>query len=167
MKIVPVIVTTLLCFGSVGTSQAAVSARAHSLIVTGAWSRPVPAGLATGVVYMTLSNRAPFPDRLIDASTPVAAKMDLHRSTMVRGRMSMDPVPGGLAIPAGGRVEITPNGYHFMLIGLTQGLKAGAAFPVTLRFAHAGHVKVTVKVLASPPAMAPMASMTPMAPMTP
>ncbi|MHB8283386.1 MAG: copper chaperone PCu(A)C [Caulobacteraceae bacterium] len=140
---------------SLAVGLAPASARpTHGLSVTAAWSRPVPAGLQTGVVYMTIANPSPTPDQLIDASTPVAAKMDLHHTTVVRGRMSMDPVPGGLAIPARGRVDITPNGYHFMLIGLTQGLSVGTSFPVALRFAHAGVVKVNVKVLAAAPDMA-------------
>jgi copper(I)-binding protein len=134
-----------------GLAAPTLARPAHGLAVANAWTRPVPAGLQTGVVYMTIANPSPTPDKLIDASTPVAAKMDLHRSTMVRGRMSMDPVPGGLAIPANGQVEIAPNGYHYMLIGLTQGLTVGASFPVTLRFAHAGVVRVKVQVRAAPP----------------
>jgi len=154
MKIAQIAGGVLVVSLTAGLAAPTLARPAHGLSVTDAWSRPVPAGLQTGVVYMTIANAAPTADKLIDASTPVAAKMDLHRSTMTRGRMSMAPVLGGLPIPAGGRVEIAPNGYHFMLIGLTQGLNVGAAFPVTLRFANAGVVKVKVKVLAAPPEMA-------------
>jgi copper(I)-binding protein len=136
-------------------------ASAPGVVVSSAWSRPAPAGLQTGVVYMTLTNTTSEPDRLIDASSPVATKMELHRSSMVGGMMTMTPVPGGLSIPAHGRADIAPNGYHFMLIGLHKGLQLGATFPITLRFAHAGVVTAKVKVLAGPPGMAGMAGMTP------
>jgi copper(I)-binding protein len=36
---------------------------------------------------------------------------------------------------------------HVMFIGLTQTLKNGASFPLTLKFEKAGEVKVDVKVM--------------------
>jgi len=118
--------------------------------VTGAWSRPVPAGLPTAAVYLTVANLGHDPDRLIGAQTPVAARMTLHRTTMVNGMMSMAPVPGGAEIPAGGVLKIAPGGYHFMLEGLRGGLQAGSHFPATLTFAHAGQVRIEVQVQAGP-----------------
>jgi copper(I)-binding protein len=114
--------------------------------VTGAWSRPVPAGLPTGAVYLTIANLGHEADRLMGAETPVAAHMTLHRTTMVNGMMSMAAVPGGAAIPPGSVLKIEPGGYHFMLEGLKGGLQAGAHFPATLTFAHAGRVKIKVQV---------------------
>jgi copper(I)-binding protein len=125
---------------AVALSSAAVAAET-AIQVTGAWSRPVPAGLPTGAVYLTVANRGHEPDRLIGAQTPVAARMTLHRTTMVNGMMSMAPVPGGAEIPPGGVLKIAPGGYHFMLEGLKGGLQAGTRFPATLTFAHAGKMR--------------------------
>jgi len=118
--------------------------------VTDAWSRPVPAGLPTGAVYLTVANLGHGPDRLIGAQTPVAAHMTLHRTTMVQGMMSMAAVPGGAEIAPGGVLKIAPGGYHFMLEGLKRGLAPGAHFPATLTFAHAGRVTIEVQVQAGP-----------------
>jgi copper(I)-binding protein len=118
--------------------------------VTGAWSRPVPAGLPTGAVYMTVANLGHAPDRLMGAQTPAAARMTLHRSTLSHGMMSMAPVPGGAEIPPGGVLKIEPGGYHFMLEGLKRGLQPGARFPATLTFAHAGRLRIEVQVQAGP-----------------
>jgi copper(I)-binding protein len=165
MKITIIASQALVLSLALGMTSAARAAPAHAhtpahgVVVSDAWSRPAPAGMQTGVVYMTLTNPTSVPDRLIDASSPVAAKMDLHRSSMAGGMMTMAPVPGGLAIPAHGRVDIAPNGYHFMLMGLVKGLDVGASFPVTLRFARAGLVMAKVKVLARPPGMAGMSGM--------
>jgi len=126
-------------------SSATLAAEA-AIRVTGAWSRPVPAGLPTGAVYLTVSNVGHDADRLIGAETPVAAHMTLHRSTMVNGMMSMAAVPGGAEIAPGGVLKIEPGGYHFMLEGLKGGLKPGAQFPATLIFAHAGRVRIEVQV---------------------
>jgi len=118
--------------------------------VTGAWSRPVPAGLPTGVVYLTVANLGRGADRLIGADTPVAARMALNRSTMTNGVMSMAAVPAGVEVPPGGVLRIEPGGYHFMLEGLKGALQPGAHFPATLTFVHAGKVRVEVQVRVGP-----------------
>jgi len=140
------------------TAAPAAFAAQSSIQVTGAWSRPVPAGLPTGVVYLTVANLGHDPDRLIGAETPVAAHMTLHRTTMANGMMSMAAVPGGAEIPPGGVLKIEPGGYHLMLEGLKGGLKAGAHFPATLTFAHAGQVRIEVQVQAG--SMGPGGGMT-------
>jgi copper(I)-binding protein len=136
--------------GALGAIPSAAAPVAAGIQATGAWSRPVPAGLPTGAVYLTLTNLGSKPDRLMDAETPVAARMTLHLSTMVHGMMSMAPVPGGLEIAPGGVVKIAPGGYHFMLEGLKGGLQAGARFPAILTFAHAGRVRIEVQVRPGP-----------------
>ncbi len=45
--------------------------------------------------------------------------------TMTDGVMRMREVTGGLAIPAGGSVELKPGGLHIMFVDLKAGLKAG------------------------------------------
>ena len=136
------------------TAQAAV---AGPITVRGAWSRPEAAGLPTAVAYMTLANRSGAADRLVGASTPRAARVSLHRSQMSGGMMSMQPVPDGLALAPGATVALAPGGYHLMLNGLRGGLKAGEAYPLTLRFAHAGPLTVQVQVRAGADPMAGMA----------
>jgi copper(I)-binding protein len=134
-------------------------AAAAALRVTGAWSRPVPVGLPTGVVYLSVANLGHDADRLVGAATPIAARMTLHRSTMTHGMMSMDAVPGGAPIAPGGMLKLEPGGYHFMLEGLKSGLQPGARFPATLTFAHAGPLRIEVQVRAGPPAPGAMMPM--------
>jgi copper(I)-binding protein len=143
---------------ALSTAAPAAFAANATIRITGAWSRPVPAGLPTGAVYLTVNNLGHEADRLIGAQTPVAAHMTLHRTTMVNGMMSMATVPGGAEIPPGGVLKIAPGGYHFMLEGLKTGLQPGAHFPATLTFAHAGQVRIEVQVQAGP--MAPGGGMT-------
>jgi copper(I)-binding protein len=149
----PTLATVALCAASPTAFAADAAIR-----VTGAWSRPVPAGLPTGVVYLTVANLGDRPDRLVGAETPVAARTTLHRSTMAHGVMSMAAVPGGAEIPPKGALKLEPGGYHFMLEGLKGGLKLGARFPATLTFAHAGRVRIEVQVQAG--STAPAMNMT-------
>jgi copper(I)-binding protein len=60
--------------------------------------------------------------------------------------MRMRPVEGGLAIPADGRVVLQPGGLHLMFMEINAPLVAGTTFPVTLRFAKAGEIKVEFNV---------------------
>jgi len=145
----PLFALTVAAVALSAASPTAFAAEA-AIHVTGAWSRPVPAGLPTAAVYLTVANTGHDADRLVGAETPVAAHMTLHRSTMANGMMSMAPVPGGAEIPAGGVLKIAPGGYHFMLEGLKGALQPGARFPATLTFAHAGRLRIEVQVRAGP-----------------
>ena len=52
-----------------------------------------------------------------------------------------------IPVPAGQSVQLSPGGYHGMLMGLTTALKEGDSFPVTLIFEKAGEVTMNVDVL--------------------
>ena len=64
------------------------------------------------------------------------------------GVMQMREITGGLPVPANGSVVLKPGSYHVMLIGLKKPLTAGETFPLTLTFAKAGNISVTVPVQA-------------------
>lgn len=51
-----------------------------------------------------------------------------------------------LPVPAGATVQLVPGGYHLMLIDLAEDLVPGSEFELTLTFAEAGDVTVTVEV---------------------
>ncbi len=126
-------------------SGAVQAAGLGSIAASSVWSRPETPGLPTGVAYLTLTNHGRTADRLVSASSPKAAKVGLHRSTMTGGMMSMAAVDG-LDLPPGRPVSLAPGGYHLMLEGLKGGLKLGDHYPLTLRFAHAKPVTLQVDV---------------------
>ncbi|MGC1300759.1 MAG: copper chaperone PCu(A)C [Caulobacteraceae bacterium] len=129
----------------------AASVPAPAISVEGAWSRPALPGMSTGVIYLTVVNHGRGADRLTGASSPMAAHVGLHRSAMSGGVSTMEAVKAGLEVPAHGTARLEPNGYHLMMMGLKGGLSAGSSFPASLVFAHAGAVKITVQVRATPP----------------
>jgi copper(I)-binding protein len=49
-------------------------------------------------------------------------------------------------VPAKGKTELKPGGYHIMLLGLKQDLKPGEKVPVTLKFERGGEVRVEAVV---------------------
>jgi hypothetical protein len=98
-----------------------------------------------GAVYVTLSNSGSKPDALVSASTDVAQTAELHETTRDGGVMKMRPVKA-IPVPAGGKTELKPGGYHIMLMGLKQDLKPGEKVAVTLKFEHGGETRVEAPV---------------------
>jgi copper(I)-binding protein len=100
----------------------------------------------TGGAYLTIENRGKDGERLVSAASPVAKSVEIHTMSMEGNVMKMRAVPA-LEIKPGDKVEMQPgHGYHIMLLGLKQALKAGEQFPLTLNFEKAGKLEVSVKV---------------------
>jgi len=146
------LVVANLVFLAIGAVPPTVAAApAMPIAVVGAWIRPAQAGM-NGAGYLTLVNRGRLADRLIAASSPVAAQVSLHRSLQVGGVMTMRAVPV-LEVAAGARVSFAPGGLHLMLEGLRRPLTSGQSVPVSLVFARAGRVRATLTVAAAGPPM--------------
>jgi copper(I)-binding protein len=130
-------------------------ARAQAVQVDDAWARATAASAMSGGIFLTVTNTG-APDRLVGASTPVAATAELHETVNDNGVMRMRPV-AGLPVEAGKPVVLQPGGYHLMLMGLRQQLKPGDSFPVTLVFERAAPVTATVVVGTAGASAPPMA----------
>jgi copper(I)-binding protein len=109
-------------------------------------ARATPGGATTGAGYVRILNKGDTPDRLLSVSSPVAARVELHQTVRDGSVMRMRPLPGGIAVPERGKVELAPGGYHIMWVGLKQPLKEGQTFDATLRFEKAGEVPVVFLV---------------------
>ncbi len=132
-------------------AEAAAQAPLQGPLIEQVWSRAMPPTSPTGAVYFTLSNPTDQADRLIGAATERADKAELHEHAHENGLMRMRHVEA-IELPAHGRIDFVPGGYHVMLFGLKQPLVAGDRFAVTLQFEHAGAVQTEVQVLDQPPA---------------
>ncbi|HRD27239.1 MAG TPA: copper chaperone PCu(A)C [Caulobacter sp.] len=130
---------------------APVLAASSTIEVAQAWSRPAPQG-GNGAGYAVITNHGATADTLVAASSPVAARIEIHESMIMGGQAMMHPRPGGLPVPAGATVALKPGGWHMMLMGLKQPLKAGDQFPATLTFRKAGRMTVQFSVQATAPA---------------
>jgi copper(I)-binding protein len=124
----------------------ALAGDAADLAVSDAWSRATPPGAKTGVIYLTVTDKG-VPDSLTGVGTPVAETAQLHESKTMNGVSQMRPVEAA-PVSAEAPLKLSPGGYHIMLEGLKQPLKAGDTFPVTLTFAQAGTVTATVEIRA-------------------
>jgi hypothetical protein len=118
---------------------------AGPLTIVEPWARATVGTTRPGGAYLTIINRGPAADHLIGVESPVAERVELHRSIMQGGMMRMAPAEA-IAVPAGGKVMFAPSGYHLMLLGLKKPLVAGSKVPLTLVFEKAGRVTVEVAV---------------------
>ena len=107
-----------------------------------AWVRPTPPGMTMTAGYLRIYNDGTKADRLIGISSSAAKAVEIHEVVKKDGMMHMQPVKGGLFLPAGGIAVLKPGGYHLMLIGLKKPVKAGARLELKLTFEHAPTVLV-------------------------
>ena len=116
------------------------------LTVEHAWSKATIGAGRPGVFYVEITNTGSTDDALVGIATPAAGMPMLHETVVQDGIASM-PHAMSIPVPAGQSVQLSPGGYHGMLMGLTQALEKGDSFPLTLTFQIAGEVTVTVDVL--------------------
>lgn len=116
-----------------------------TITVQKAWARASAGKVANGAAFLTIVNSGAQADTLVAVSAGVSKTAELHTHIKEGEVMKMRAVDS-ISIPAGGTVELKPGGDHVMLMGLTEALKQGAAFPLTLKFANAGDVQVTVDI---------------------
>lgn len=132
----------------VATPIAAAPSRVGAITVSGAWSRETASGQAVGGGFARIANSGARNDRLVGATSPIAAEVQLHTMSMDGGVMRMRQVTDGIAVPARGTLELRPGSFHVMFMGLKRQLRQGEHFPVTLRFQRAGRVTVQFAVQA-------------------
>jgi copper(I)-binding protein len=96
------------------------------------WIRILPGDLPAGG-YVTLENAGDQPASLRGARSASYASIDLHKSSS-DGGMSRMAMVDSVAIPAHGKAELTPGGYHLMLMKAAASVKPGDKVKLTLTF---------------------------------
>ncbi len=100
---------------------------------------------SNSAIYMVIYNQSNENDRLLAAKTNVAKTVEIHQTRMENDIMMMQKVEA-IEIPANGKVDLKPGGYHIMLINLQQDLKAGEKIPFTLVFEKQGEINLEAEV---------------------
>ena len=104
------------------------------------WARPSVTGKAA--VFLALANTGHDTDRLVGGSTPIAAEVILRAA-------NGEPLEE-IDLPPHRPVAFRPGGKYIALLGLKGPLALDDRFPLTLRFAGAGEITVTVIVADAP-----------------
>jgi periplasmic copper chaperone A len=116
------------------------------ITVSGAWTKAMLPGQPAGGGYLTIENKGAVADKLIGATSPVTQNLQIHEMAMDGDVMKMRELPDGLEVPAGGKVELKPGGFHLMFMDMKEAFKKGGNVSVTLKFEKAGEVTVDLPV---------------------
>ena len=128
-------------------AAALVASAAHAQVtVDKPWVRTTVAQQTTTAAYLTITSARG--GKLVSASSPVAAAVDVHEMKMEGDLMKMRMVDA-LPLPAGQAVEFKPSGYHLMMTGLKAPVKAGDVVPLKLVVEDARGKRETVDVKAT------------------
>lgn len=118
---------------------------AQNVDVKNAWVRASVQGQKASGAFMQLTAKAGT--TLVGVATPVAGVAEVHEMKMDGDVMRMRAVPGGLDLPAGKTVALTPGGYHVMLMDLKAALPKDTTIPLTLTFKDAKGVETRQELM--------------------
>jgi len=121
------------------------SAAIAQVTVEKPWARATAPGATVGGGYLTIRNGQASIDRLVGASSPAAARVELHVHLREGEVMKMRQVLA-LEVPAGGVLELKPGAAHLMFVAIGKPFKEGERIPVKLKFEKAGEVNAEFHV---------------------
>lgn len=98
-----------------------------------------------GVAYFTLSQGSGAPRKLAAVHVEGVERAEMHESAMKDGVASMGAVPE-VALEPGKTVKFAPGGYHVMLFGVADTLKAGSTTELTVTLDDGDKISVTASV---------------------
>ncbi len=116
------------------------------LEISGGAVKAMLPGAKVGGGGFSIRNDGAHADRLISVESPAAGRVELHEMTMENDVMKMRKLDDGIAIPAGGTVELTTGGLHLMFMEVAKPFAAGETVPVTLTFEKAGKIDYVLPV---------------------
>ena len=129
-----------------GAGQAVEDA---ALKITGAWVKAMLPGQPVGGGYLTIENAGAEADKLVSVKSSASPDVEIHEMKMEGDVMKMRELSDGLEIPAGGKVELKPGGFHLMFMAVPEPFREGGTVKVTLNFEKAGEVEVSLPVAAA------------------
>lgn len=137
---------TLLIVLAGSYTYTTLAATSPDLTIENAWARAMPPSAKVSAVYLTIKNRGDKENNLIGASCNCAKTVELHNVENRLGAMTMFPVKE-IPIPGQGSAELTPGGYHVMLIDLKAPLVADKKIELHLKFQRGEEYAITVPIL--------------------
>jgi hypothetical protein len=132
---------------------AAFAGAAHAadgpIRISDGWVRAAPESAKVLAAYVTIENTADTADTLTGVEGKAFLKVEVHRTEIKDGIARMAAV-GPVEIPARGKVALTPNGMHLMLMGADKTVRNTDKIELTLKFRNAGSVVVMLPKKAGP-----------------
>jgi len=119
-----------------------------ALAIADAWVGPTLKGAKATAGFLTVGNAGTEADRIVSATSPRAARIELHEMTMVGTTAKMRPMKDGIQVPAVGSVELKQGGMHLMFMGVKEPFVEGQTIPATLTLEKGGSIEIVLAVKA-------------------
>lgn len=124
--------TTFVMLAGLSLAGGVHAAAADHIRATHAWIRVLPGVLPAGA-YVTLENNSDQALALTGASSTAYAEVMLHHSS-TQGGVSRMTMVDSLSVPAHGKAELAPAGYHLMLMHPVGAVEPGSTVHIVLKF---------------------------------
>jgi len=121
---------------------------APSLTIETVWGRPSPTIPTAGGLYMVIENSGSASDKLLSGKSPACGSIEVQAVAMKSdGTLGLNPVDEPLEIPAGGMLELKPDGVHILCMEKDDDkFKRGAKIDLTLVFEKSGEKTVSAEI---------------------
>ena len=112
-----------------------------------AYARSASPMAKSGAAFMIIRATDGTADRLINASSDIAARTELHTHLAgENGVMRMVHVEDGFELPTDGMITMKRGGKHVMFMGLKEPMEHGEMVSVTLTFEQAGDIVIEIPI---------------------
>lgn len=128
----------------ISTAEIFASGHCEGVQIVNGWVRP--SVTLSGAAYGLVLNLTEDEITLKGGATEIAEVVEIHEMIMHGDVMQMNPLPDGLAIPAGGFALLRPGGHHLMLINLTGELVDGEDLELSLDFEGTDTLELTLPI---------------------
>lgn len=117
----------------------------QEIAVRDAHMRAMAPGRNMAAIYMRIDNGTTEDVQLVDLSTPIAGRAEVHRTTYEDGVMRMRHIEE-VTLSAGQTLDFSPGGYHVMLMDVAEAPEVGSHFDLELIFEPGSTLNVSVEV---------------------
>ncbi|MGH1440743.1 MAG: copper chaperone PCu(A)C [Cellvibrionaceae bacterium] len=118
------------------------SSTAEGIIIHAPIIKPTPPGITNSAAYFHIMNHSDKDIELINATSTVADRTEIHEHKMNDGVMKMQKVTS-LTIPAKSTINFEPGSYHIMFINVKQAITEKQEVKLTLEFSDGSATTVT------------------------
>jgi len=143
-----IIAITLMIFSYFGFYSISLAKNivSNGLIISNFWIKEPIRNQSITSGYLTIENTNEFDEYLINITSKISQKIEIHKMTIKNDIMRMKPLDGGLKIKAGSIINLRPGSYHIMFMKLIKNIKAKNNHIISLNFKKSGVVSINIPV---------------------
>ena len=116
------------------------------LDITQARIKNLPPSVPVRAGYLSIHNPTEFSVSIVSIRSDAFASVEIHRSVMKDGMMSMEPV-NRLTIEPGTSLQLAPGGLHLMMMHPVEATRPGDDLEVILQLGDGSEQRLMMRVI--------------------